>query len=394
VYAVNSNERGFLFNLHTVEVEKKMSSKQSPKQRNPIDDVIQAAIWDTLRKDETIRSLDLGSLSIDVKGGEVYLTGYIPQENSLLLIESIVHSVVGVVEVHNHLRTNEGILADIWDALEKEDSIRSLDLGSLSIDVKDGEVYLDGHLAKENNLSHIEDIARSVTGVVAVHNYLVTDRELTIRVAQALAQDERTRPYIFPVSASHGWINLGGEVLTRELQHVAEKVAAGVSGVRGVIALPRVTGKNPNMPQPAVQPRIGAVVYGENGEAGVVTQVAIQPENRLVTHVVVSSNEIKDANFVSHENIVPVKAIDLVKDETILLVRNGPSFSNYPAFDPDEYPLALFTWKAPYPYTTGEVLWSLREILEAGSRPGSRPEIKPGEEIENLPERAMAHAGA
>jgi sporulation protein YlmC with PRC-barrel domain len=143
---------------------------------------------------------------------------------------------------------------------------------------------------------------------------------------------------------------------------VAEKVAAEVPGVRGVIALPGVTGESPNMPQRLVQPRIGAVVYGKNGEEGVVTQVVIQLENRLVTHVVVRSSEIKDINLVSHENIVPVEVIDRVNDESVFLVRSAPPVNTYPAFDPDEYPLALFTWKAPYPYTAGEVRWSLRQL--------------------------------
>jgi osmotically-inducible protein OsmY len=357
-------------------------------------------IWDALRKEETICSLDLGGLSIKVQNGEVYLDGYLKEENQPL-VESTIHSVVGVVEVHNHLQTNDGILADIWDALWKEDAIRSLDMGSLSVEVKGGEVYLDGHLAQENNLLRIENIVHSIMGIVAVHNNLVTDRELIIQVAQALARDERTRPYILPVNASHGWIHVGGEVPTRELQLVAEKVASGVPGVRGVITLPNVTGESPNMPRLAVQPHIGAIVYGRTRQEGVITQVVIQPDNRLVTHVVVRSNELRDINLAARENVVPVKDIDLVNDESILLVRNGRrlakpahALSTYPAFDPDEYPLALFTWKAPYPYTAGEVLWSFREVLEAESRPGSRPEIKPGAEVEQVSKQVMAQAGA
>jgi osmotically-inducible protein OsmY len=272
---------------------------------------------------------------------------------------------VGVVEVHNHLRTNDGILADIWDALWRVDTFRSLDLGSLSIEVKGGEVYLDGYLAQENNRPLIESIVRSVAGVVAVHSHLVLDRDLIIRVAQALANDECTCPYILPVDSFHGWIHIGGEVPTCELQQVAEKVAAGVSGVRGVTILPRIAGENPAIPHRLAQPRIGAVVYGKDGEVAVVTQVVIQPDNRLVTHVVVRSNEIRDVNLVARETVVPIEAMDLVKNESIFFVRNGPSLKAYPALDPDDYPLAPFTWKAPYPYTAGEVRWSLREVLEA-----------------------------
>jgi osmotically-inducible protein OsmY len=327
-------------------------------------DGILADIWDALRKEETIHSLNLSGLSIKEQYGEVYLDGYLKEENQPL-VESTIHSVEGVVEVHNHLRTDDGILADIWGALWKVDTYRSLDLGSLSIDVKDGEVYLDGHLSQENNRPLIESIVRSVAGVVAVHSHLVLDRDLIIRVAQALANDERTRPYILPVDAFHGWIHVGGEVPTRELQQVVEKVAGGVSGVRGVTILPRIAGENPTIPPRPAQPRIGAVVYGKDGEVGVVTQVVIQPDNRLVTHVVVRSNEIRDGNLAARETVIPLEASDLVKNESIILQRNGPSLNAYPALDPDEYPLAESTWKAPYPYTAGEVRWSLREILEA-----------------------------
>jgi sporulation protein YlmC with PRC-barrel domain len=236
---------------------------------------------------------------------------------------------------------------------------------------------------------------------VAVHNQLVTDRDLVIQVAQALARDKRTRYLILPVNAVHGWIQLGGEVPTRELQRVAEKVAAGVPGVRGVITLPNVTGESPIIPRRVVQPGVGATVYGENGEVGVVTQVVIQPDNRLVTHVVVCSNELRDINLVAREYVVPVKAFDLVKNESIILQRNGRRLANpalaleaFPTFDPDEFPLAPFTWKAPYPYTAGEVRWSLREILEAESQPGSQPGTKAGMGIEMAPDSMMAQSCA
>ncbi len=274
--------------------------------------------------------------------------------------------------------SSDGILTDIWNALWREDTIRSLDLGSLSIEVKGGEVYLDGHLAQEDNLLRIERIAHSIEGVVAVNSHLVLDRDLIIRVAQALAVDERTRPFILPVDAFHGWIHVGGEAPTRELQQAVEKIAAGVSGVRGVTLLPRIAGESSAIPRRPVQPRIGAVVYGKDGEVGVVTQVVIQPDNRLVTHIVVRSKELTDGNLVARETVIPLGASDLVKNESIILQRNDPSLKAFPAFDPDEFPLAPFTWKAPYPYTAGEVLWSLQEILEPASHPGARAETKPG----------------
>lgn len=367
-------------------------SEGNPKQLIRAENGILADIWDALRKEEIHHSLDLSGLSIKEQYGEVYLDGYLKEENQPL-IENTIYSVLGVVEVHNHLRTNDGILADICDALWKEDTIRSLELGSLAINVKDGEVTLRGHLAQENNRPLIESIVRSVAGVMAVHSQLILDRDLIIQVAQALAGDERTRPYILPVDAFHGWIHIGGEVQTSELQHLVEKIAGEVPGVRGVTILPRIAGENPTIPLRPAQPRIGAVVYGKDGEVGIVTQVVIQPNNRLVTHVVVRSKELRDGNLVARETVVPLEASDLVKNESIILQRHGPSLKAFPAFDPDEFPLAPFTWQSPYPYTAGEVLWSLRENLEAGRQP-TRPEIEPGAEIQGVSDSVMAQAGA
>jgi osmotically-inducible protein OsmY len=338
--------------------------EDKPEQFSQDKDSLLADIWRALRKEQTLHSLNLGGLSIKEQFGEVYLDGYLQEENQPL-VESTIHSVLGIVEVHNRLRTDDGLLADIWDALWKVDTFRFLNLGSLTIQVKSGEVYLYGYLAQENNLPVIENIVRSVTGVVAVHSHLIFDRELIIQVAQALARDERTRPYILPVDAFHGWVHVGGEVPTYELQQVVEKVTGGVSGVRGVTILPRIAGESPVKPPRPAQPRIGAVVYGKDGEVGVVTQVVIQPDSRLVTHVVVRSKELTDGNLVARETVIPLEASDLVKNESIILQRNGPSLNAFPVFDPDEFPLAPFTWQAPYPYTAGEVRWSLREIREA-----------------------------
>jgi hypothetical protein len=102
---------------------------------------------------------------------------------------------------------------------------------------------------------------------------------------------------------------------------------------------------------------------------GIVTQVVIQPEDRLVTHIVVRSKELMGGNLVARETVIPLDARDLVKNESIILQRNGPSLKAFPAFDPDEFPLAPFTWKAPYPYTAGEVRWSLRQLYEVTDTP-------------------------
>lgn len=75
------------------------------------------------------------------------------------------------------IRSDNEILVDVLDALWKKDAIRFQNMGSLSTKVKHGEVSLYGHLSQLNDLPFIESIAKSVPGVLEVHNYLVLDRE-------------------------------------------------------------------------------------------------------------------------------------------------------------------------------------------------------------------------
>jgi osmotically-inducible protein OsmY len=267
------------------------------------------------------------------------------------------------------VRPDMDILADIWDELWKQDTIRFLDIDSLSLNVKDGEVFMNGHLVGEANLPLIDRIARSTRGVTAVHNNLVTDLDLIIQVAWALGQDKRTRPCILRVEASHGWIRLRGHVLTHKLQLIAEQVAGQVPTVRGIIALPEVASSKSSPQRRAVQPEIGANVYGKDGLIGVVTQVVIQPCNRLVTHITVGTDELVDGMLVSTEFVVPVGVIELVKKASVFLTRNAPSLSAYPTFDPRDYPLAPLDWQPPYPYTAGTVRWSSQKLREAGNQP-------------------------
>lgn len=268
-------------------------------------------------------------------------------------------------------RSDHDIQAEIYEVIWKHEAIRSVDADSFSALVGDGIVCLMGHLSKAHNRKLIEDIVHSVPGVVAVNNKLVVDDELTLQVAQALGRDIRTRPFILPVGCSHGWVRLGGEVPTRELQLVAEEVAAGVPSVRGVVMLPNVTGEKPSVEQCAFQPQLKARVYDGNGYAGIATQVVIQPRNRLVTHVVVSTSEFTDDGIVSNEHVVPADAIEWVSQGSIFLRRNALPLNAFPVFEPADYPLAPPNWQPPYPYTAGIVRWSLEEREETLNRSGS-----------------------
>jgi osmotically-inducible protein OsmY len=269
------------------------------------------------------------------------------------------------------LHPDDDILADLWEGIWQVDLIRTNDMHSLSITVHDGVVVLEGHMAGAFNRRRVENIARSVPDVVAVHNHVVVDAELDLQVAQALARDPRTSACILPVGSHHGWVRVGGTVSCPDVQAAAESVAAGVPAVRGVIGLPQIAGEPPTPTRRAVQPLPGATVYAEDGRNGVVAQVIMDPQSRLVTHMVVSANVARDTDdvlgfrWVSGDYLVPVEAAEVVNDQSVILAPHPPSITAYPLFDASAYPPAPFTWRPPYPYKLSTVRWFRPKAAEA-----------------------------
>ncbi|HVP20840.1 MAG TPA: BON domain-containing protein [Anaerolineaceae bacterium] len=266
-------------------------------------------------------------------------------------------------EKEQRKRPDDLILDDIWRAVLNEETIRAIDINDISIDVEYGQVFLNGHVLNDNSDQRIEALARSVPGVMNVHNHLVTDHDLRIQVAQALGEDERTRHFMLPVNCCHGWVELGGMVPNRQLQLAAEEVAGSVSTVRGVIMLPRIAGAEDSSDHRAVQPCIGARVYGANETEGNVTRVIINPHNRLVTHAVVRVSQTIDGRLEVCDYLVPVEAMQVVDMDGILLNPITPAIESFPRFIPAEYPFAPLTWQPPYPYRVGNVLWPRHELL-------------------------------
>jgi osmotically-inducible protein OsmY len=275
----------------------------------------------------------------------------------------------GDIETMISLRTRQntlfysdaGIQAEIWKAARQHDGIHALDIDSLSVSVKDGFVLLTGHLSRKYHRDLMEEIACSTPGVNGVQNNLVLDSDLTIQVAEGLSMDERTRRFIFPVGTAHGWVRLGGVVPRRELQMAAEKIAAQVPSVRGVLSRPRLIGEYPERERRPIQPQIQAKVYDYRKNEGVVTQVVIQPRDRLVTHVVVSASGFHDGKFLFYEYFVPVETMEVVNKESIFLKRSGPPLNAFPAFEAPDYPPAPPDWQPPYPYVAGAVRWTCEE---------------------------------
>jgi len=64
-----------------------------------------------------------------------------------------------------------------------------------------------------------------------VTNDLIADPDVVRKVADALAQDERTAAYVIRVDSRHGIVTLGGEVPTAAVEQAAIDIASGVPDV-------------------------------------------------------------------------------------------------------------------------------------------------------------------
>ena len=70
--------------------------------------------------------------------------------------------------------------------------------------------------------------------VGVVSNDLIADPDVVRAVADALAQDERTAPYVLRVDSRHGIVTLRGEVPDEATRQAAVDTALGISLVSSV----------------------------------------------------------------------------------------------------------------------------------------------------------------
>ena len=108
------------------------------------------------------------------------------------------------------------------------------------IDVARDQVGLRGRVRTMPQKIIAEMLVRRMTDVGSVNNELVADTEVIRSVADALARDERTAPYVIRVDARHGIVTLRGEVPAEALSELAAEVAAHaplVSSVRNQLSV-------------------------------------------------------------------------------------------------------------------------------------------------------------
>src|SRR5690349_14252034 len=123
-------------------------------------------------------------------------------------------------------KTDAAMKASIDGALWNDDLLRAIESYGIVVHVKNGVVYLSGHIVNAASQSRIQNALGAIPGILAIRNNLVLDDRLTLEVAGSLGELEQTYNCKFFSGASHGVISLNGTVSNENIKSLAEKCIA------------------------------------------------------------------------------------------------------------------------------------------------------------------------
>src|SRR3990172_1630762 len=243
-------------------------------------------------------------------------------------------------------KTDAAIKEYIYHAFWKDDVLRAIEYSEIDVHVKNGVVYLNGHIVSTTSKGRVETAIRAIPGILRIKNNLVLDDRLTLEVAASLGELEHSYDCKFFTGASHGVVSLNGIVSDENVKLSAEKGAASNPNVRGVINHVRVSGDELELQdQPFLQPTIGETIYFLDGPSGVVKQVIINPNNRRVIAMTIQGkiadrryelNSLTDGKARLPEQLVavPMSVVRYLTRASGFLYINSNERNRYTDFDP------------------------------------------------------------
>jgi len=271
-------------------------------------------------------------------------------------------------------KTDAAIKEQIYQAFWKDAVLRSLEYHEIDVRVKNGVVYLYGHIVSTTSQSRVEDILRVIPSILGIKNNLVLDDRLTLEVATALGALEHTHACKFFTGASHGVVSLQGIVRDENVKMLAEQCAADNPNVRAVINNIRGSGTEQGFhEQPFMQPAIGENIYFVDGIAGVVKQVIINPNNRRVTGMIIEGqfpDQKQDLEAPKNNQLQRLEKTVVISVDLIRYLTNSSGFltikstetTQYQDFNPLYFTSPPIDWTLPFPYCPADVLFH----VEAG----------------------------
>ncbi len=266
-------------------------------------------------------------------------------------------------------KADASIAEKVDRALWNNGVLRSTDYREIDVDVKAGVVFLSGHVISASNQQQAEDAVRTIPGVLDVKSYLVPDDNIMREVAGALGKIEHVYGVKFFTGVQYGVVGLHGEVGSATVRSLAEKYAANIPGVRGVINSVRAPGVDLEAEeQRFLQPSIGEQIYFRDGPSGKVQRVIINPNNRRVVAMVVRgrfSNPQQDPGFLAYgEDQLPERLITIPMSAILFLTKSSgfhqidtTEAAKYSDFDPSFFTAPREDWTPPYPYCPDDVLF-------------------------------------
>ena len=268
-------------------------------------------------------------------------------------------------------KTDAAIKEYVYRAFWKDDVLRAIEYYEIDVHVKNGVVYLNGHIVSTTSKSRVENAIRAIPGILGIRNNLVLDDKLTLEVATSLGKLEHTYNCKFFTGASHGVVSLNGIVSDEKVKLLAEQCAASNPNVRAVINNVRVSGSVLELQdQPFLQPAIGEVIYFLDGISGVVKQVIINPNNRRVIAMTIQGNftdrryelnSLSDGKTRLPEQLfaVSMSVVRYLTKSSGFLYINSNERNRYVDFDPGSFIVPNEDWLPPYPYCSEDVLFPI-----------------------------------
>jgi osmotically-inducible protein OsmY len=264
-------------------------------------------------------------------------------------------------------KSDASINNEVELALWNDEILRVTDYREIDIRVKNGVVTLGGHISGMMNLARIERAIEKVTGILGVRNHLVTDDGLLLKVAEALAPVQRAEGNRIFTKVEYGVVGLSGKVINADVRDLAERCAASVPQVRGVInniVAPGIDLQAEN--QQFFQPSIGERIYFRDNFSGIVRQVIINRNNRCVVAMVLEgqfpdrqqepkSGPIGETLMSERQAVVPVRFIRYLTRNSGYLLIDSTETNQYKDFDPAGFITPDADWAPPYPYCTENV---------------------------------------
>ena len=283
-------------------------------------------------------------------------------------------------------KTDAALKEHIFHALRKDELIRALEYDEIDVHVKNGVIFLYGHIVGTASQSRIISAIRAIPGILRIENHLVIDDELTLAVAASLGQLEHTHDCKFFTGTSHGVVSINGIVSAEHVKLLAEERAAGIPNVRGVINNVQVSGIDSVLPERRFfLPVIGQTIYFLDGVSSAVKQVIIDPTNRLVTQLILQGKFSKQkpnsragtnnqTDIVEKTVAIPVNLIRYLTKSSGFLTIKSTETTQYQDFNPLYFTSPQLDWTLPYPYCPGEVLFNI-ESGEAENQKMVDPDI-------------------